>query len=217
MFSSTKTGEDGRISAVVHILSSATKWAAIYSEQILVQKYRRKLIYSHVFCGGLLCCVRLFCCVLISCLSVKSIQLSWGHRWRWRNKRQDKCVVRMTDTVTIAKQCTQKGCLQIILGKNRKGGAACTICSSTDIYIQEYWKLEEIMLWYYSIHKRICTRLYQHGCTFNGLRDFLWAPRQRGGSRTRTGWVTLTMGPDPVRLSLLQEHIQDPAMTLHSQ
>lgn len=120
MFSSTKTGEDGRISAVVHILSSATKWAAIYSEQILVQKYRRKLIYSHVFCGGLLCCVRLFCCVLISCLSVKSIQLSWGHRWRWRNKRQDKCVVRMTDTVTIAKQCTQKGRFADHTGKEQK-------------------------------------------------------------------------------------------------
>lgn len=66
--------------------------------------------------------------------------------------------------VMIAKKCTQKGLLQTILGKNSKRRAACTICSSTDIYIQESWKLEEIMQCYYFIHKRNYTELSQHGC-----------------------------------------------------
>lgn len=54
------------------------------------------------------------------------------------------------------------------------------------------------------------------GCTFDGLKDFLCTPRQRDGSKARTGWLILTMEPDPVGLSLLQDHIQDWAMTLHS-
>lgn len=139
------------------------------------------------------------------------------HRWRWRNKKQDRCVVRMIDAVQwLSKNVHRKGFLQIILGNKNKGGAAGTICSSTDINIQESWKLEEIIQWYYFIYKRNYAGWRQHGFTFDGLRDFLCTQKQGGRSRARTGWFTLTMGPDPVGLSLLQDHIQDRATTLHS-